>query len=173
MKTSVYIAESLDGFIARVDDGLDWLPVPEGDQDYGYGAFMETVDVLVMGRRTFETVLGFGAWSYTKPVVVLSSRPVEIPADIRDVVEWMDGAPADVVEKLSRRGAQHLYIDGGQTIQRFLNAGLITDLIITRVPVLLGSGIALFGPQPNDIALRHVGTQSFASGLVQSTYTVV
>ena len=173
MKAVVYIAVSLDGFIARRDGSLDWLPGADGSaegQDYGFGAFMETVDTLVMGRRTYEKVLTFGEWPYRVPVVVLSSRP---PAGQRPGVEWMSGAPHEVVERLSARGAKLLYIDGGVTIQRFLDAGLIDRLILTRVPVLIGNGIPLFGPLRKDIPLRHVETRSFATGLVQSVYDVV
>ena len=179
MKASVYIATSLDGFIARTDGGLDWLPgaadEETGEKDYGYRAFMDSVDYLVMGRSTFQVVLGFGGeWPYgDKPVVVLSSQPVDIPDRIAGTVEWMSAPPEEVARRLADRGARHLYIDGGQTIQRFLAAGLIQQIIITRVPVLIGEGIPLFGPLPYDIQLRHVETQAFANGLVQSRYEVV
>lgn len=176
MKAVVYIAVSLDGFIARRDGSLDWLPGADGSaegEDYGYGAFMETVDALVMGRRTYEKVLTFGEWPYRVPVVVLSSRPPERAAAPRPAVEWMSCPPGEVVERFSARGAQLLYIDGGVTIQRFLDAGLIDRLILTRVPVLLGDGIPLFGPLQRDIPLRHVETRSFATGLVQSVYETV
>jgi dihydrofolate reductase len=178
MKASVYIATSLDGFIARTNGGLDWLPGGEGegagDEDYGYREFMDSVDYLVMGRNTYEVVLGFGGeWSYgEKPVVVLSSRPVDIPDYIADTVERMFGPPGDVARRLAERGASHLYVDGGRTIQGFLTAGLIQQLIITRVPVLIGDGIPLFGSLPHDIQLRHIETRSFASGLVQSRYEI-
>lgn len=175
MKTSAYIATSLDGFIARQNRALDWLPHADesGDgEDYGYHAFMETVDALVMGRHSYETVLTFGDWPYEVPAVVLSSRPVDVPASIRRTVEWMSCPPGEVVEKLALRGARHLYIDGGVTVQRFLHAGLIQRLIITRVPVLIGSGIPLFGPLENDIKLQHLKTRSFATGLVQSEYEI-
>jgi len=175
MKASAFIATSLDGFIARPDGAIDWLEGPEsvnGD-DYGYREFMATVDFLVMGRRTFEKVLGFGEWSYgTQPVVVLSSRPLAIPDELAGTVEGMSCAPVDVVSRLAERGAEHLYVDGGVTIQRFLAAGLIHRLIITRIPVLIGTGIALFGPVSADVVLKHVGTRSFSNGLVQSEYEV-
>jgi len=178
MKASVFIATSLDGFIARANGGLDWLPGGEGEDagegDHGYQQFMDSVDYLVMGRGTYEVVLGFGGeWPYgEKPVVVLSSRPVEIPERVADTVEWMSGPPGDVARRLAEGGAKHLYIDGGQTIQGFLAAGLIQQLIITRVPVLIGDGIPLFGPLPHDIKLRHIETRAFANGLVQSRYEV-
>ena len=171
MKASVFIGTSLDGFIARTNGDLDWLP-PGGGEEHGYDAFMATVDALVIGRKTYETVLTFDAWPYgEKPVYVLSTRALA-PALPGAVVERLSGTPAEVVAKLAARGVGHVYVDGGITIQRFLQAGLIQRLIITRIPVLLGSGIPLFGALHHDIALRHVGTRQFASGLVQSEYAV-
>ena len=132
---------------------------------------MATVDALVIGRKTFETVLGFDAWPYAKPVFVLSSRPLAA-APPGAIVERMSGVPGDIVSQLSARGIGHIYVDGGITIQRFLQAGLIQRIIITRVPVLIGAGIPLFGSLPRDIALTHVATRQYASGLVQSEYVV-
>ena len=186
MKASVYIATSLDGFIAREDGDLDWLEgsgeevakeVSEDEsqgEDYGYRAFMDSVDALVMGRNTFEKVLSLGPWGYgDKPVFVLSSRPLEIPDHLSQTVEAMSGSPEEVVARLSERGMTHLYIDGGVTVQRFLRARLIQRLVITRMPVLIGTGIPLFGPLGEDIKLRHVRTQSYPSGFVQSEYEVI
>jgi dihydrofolate reductase len=171
MKASVFVGTSLDGFIARADGSFDFLS-PAGDEPHGYEEFMATVDALVIGRKTFETVLGFGGWAYgKKPVVVLSSRPIAA-APPGAVVEHMSGAPADITSQLEARGIQHIYVDGGLTIQRFLQAGLIHRFIITRVPVLIGSGIPLFGPLQRDISLTHVAARHFASGLVQSEYAV-
>jgi dihydrofolate reductase len=176
MKASVYIATSLDGFIARENGDLDWLPGggdAKAGEDYGYKAFMNTVDVLVMGRNTYEKVLTFGEWPYgDKRVVVLTSRELHIPSHLARTVETMSCSPSEVVSRLSARGAKHLYIDGGKTVQGFLNAGLIQRLIITRVPVLIGRGIPLFGPLACDIKLRHIETRQFSCGLVQSTYEV-
>ncbi|MDF2630041.1 MAG: riboflavin biosynthesis protein RibD protein [Symbiobacteriaceae bacterium] len=174
MLVSVFIATSLDGFIARPDGAIDWLPAGDGSgEDYGYQEFMDSVDTLVMGRNTYEMARSFGAWPYAgKPVVVLSTRPVAIPAEIADSVEAMSAPPDEVVRRLAARGARHLYIDGGKTIQGFLAAGLVSQMIITRVPVLLGSGLPLFGPLPQDVHLRHTETRSYADGLVQSRYAV-
>lgn len=172
MTASIFIATSLDGFIARPDDALDWLPA-NGGEDHGYNEFIATVDAIVMGRRTFEKVLTFGAWPFgNKQVIVLSANPSGVAVPAGAVCEAMAGTPAEVVTRLSERGLAHLYIDGGVTIQRFLEAGLIQRLILTRVPVLLGSGLPLFGPLSRDIRLEHVGTRSFASGLVQSEYRI-
>jgi dihydrofolate reductase len=171
VKASVFIATSLDGFIARANGDLDWLP-PGGGEEHGYDAFIATVDALVIGRKTYETVLSFDTWPYGgKPVYVLSTRALA-PAPPGAVVEHLSGAPAELVAQLAARGVGHVYVDGGITIQGFLQAGLIQRLIITRIPVLLGAGIPLFGPLLRDIRLRHVATRQYASGLVQSEYVV-
>ena len=172
MRASVFVGTSVDGFIARPDGALDFLPVG-GGESHGYEEFMATVDALVIGRKTFETVLSFEAWPYgDKPVFVLSSRPLA-KAPRRAVVERLSGDPADIVSDISARGIGHVYVDGGITIQRFLRAGLIDRLVVTRVPVLIGEGIPLFGALERDVALRHVATRSYPSGLVQSEYEVV
>jgi len=177
MKTSVYIATSLDGFIARADGALDWLPAggaEEGAEDYGYAEFMSTVDAVVMGRCTYEQVQRFDEWPYADtPVVVLSRRTRKIPAPLAASVEVMSCPPEELIERMAERGAKHLYIDGGQTIQGFLRAGLIQQLILTRVPILIGTGIPLFGPLLHDIRWHHMATRTFANGLVQSRYTRV
>lgn len=172
MMASVFIATSLDGYIARRDGTLDWLP-HDGGEPHGYDEFIATVDAIVIGRKTFETVLTFGAWPYgAKPVIVLSSAPERLNAPQGAVCDFMTGHPSEIVERLSARGLTHLYVDGGVTIQRFLNAGLIQRVIITRIPVLLGDGIPLFGPVQRDIRLEHVGTRAFPSGMVQSEYVI-
>ena len=171
MTTSVFVGTSLDGFIARANGEFDFLP-PGGGEPHGYDEFMATVDALVMGRKTFETVLGFEKWPYgKKPVFVLSTHPLA-PAPVGAVLERLSGRPAEIVSQLATRGIRHIYVDGGITIQRFLQAGLIQRLIITRVPVLIGAGIPLFGAVPHDIVLKHVATRQYASGLVQSEYLV-
>jgi dihydrofolate reductase len=170
VKASVFVGTSLDGFIARVNGALDFLP-PGGGEPHGYDEFMATVDALVIGRKTFDTVLSFDAWPYEKPVFVLSTRPLALAPAGADV-ERMSGAPTEIVSQLATRGIQHIYVDGGITIQRFLQAGLIQRLIITRVPVLIGEGIPLFGTVEHDIALTPVWTRQYASGLVQTEYTV-
>jgi dihydrofolate reductase len=171
MKASVFVGTSVDGFIARVDGKLDFLP-PGGGEEHGYEVFMASVDALVVGRKTYETVLGFPTWPYgQKPVFVLSTRALA-PSPHGAAVERLSGAPAEIVSALAARGIGHIYVDGGITIQRFLRAGLIDRLVITRVPVLIGEGIPLFGVTGRDIALRHVATNMYASGLVKSEYAV-
>jgi dihydrofolate reductase len=169
---SVFIGTSVDGFIARTNDDLDFLP-EGGGEPHGYNEFMASVDALVIGRRTYEKVLTFGAWPYgSKRVVVLSSRPIDLSVVRGGVVEQMAGEPAEIVAQLAARGVHNLYIDGGVTIQRFLRAGMIQRLIITRVPVLIGDGVPLFGTLLHDIRLRHIATRHYPSGLVQSEYDV-
>ena len=172
MTVSVFVGTSVDGFIARPNDGLDFLP-EGGGEPHGYDEFIASVDAIVMGRKTFEKVLTLGPWPYgDKRVVVLSSRPVDLAAAVGGVVEQMAGAPAEIVSQLAASGAHHLYVDGGITIQGFLRAGLIQRLVITRVPVLIGEGVPLFGSLPHDVRLRHMATRHYPSGLVQTEYHV-
>ena len=164
MKCSVYIATSLDGFIAKPDGDIEWLDHPDyvlkdKNEDFGFYAFMNSIDALVMGRHTFEKVLSFGEWPYKKPVIVLSRKKRVIP-----------GEPHDVLEKASKKGFNHLYIDGGKTIQQFLNAGLINKLVITIIPVLLGEGIPLFGKLKSDLKLELLSSLEFENGFTKLTY---
>ncbi len=177
MRVSVYIATSLDGFIARKNGDLDWLPGSDGEggnEDHGFQKFMDSIDALVMGRNTYDMVMSFGQWPYgDKRVIVLTNRSIQLPSDISETVESQSGSPTELVKQLSEREMKHLYIDGGKTIQDFLEAGLIQQIIITRVPILIGSGIPLFGPLSSDRKLSHIETQSFANGFVQSRYEVL
>ena len=170
---SVFIGVSVDGFIARPNGDLDFLP-EGGGEPHGYNEFMSGIDTLVIGRKTFETVLAYPQWPYGKKrVVVLSSRPIDFSLVRRGRVEQMAGDPAEIASKLASSGTRKVYVDGGFTVQRFLRAGLIQSLTITRVPVLIGQGIPLFGALPADIHLRHVATQAYSSGLVKSEYQVL
>jgi dihydrofolate reductase len=173
MTVSVFVGTSLDGFIARRSGSFDFLP-EGGGEPHGYTEFMATVDAVVMGRNTWDVVLGLGAWPFAdKRVVVLSTRPVDLTPAAGHPVEQMAGTPAEIVAKLAASGAHHLYVDGGITVQRFLQAGLVDRITITRVPVLIGDGIPLFGALPRDVRLRHVATQQYKSGLVKSEYEVL
>lgn len=173
MLTSVFVGTSLDGFIARHNGEYDFLQAGE-NVPHGYDEFIATVDLLVIGRKTFETVLAFLDWPYgSRQVVVLSSRPVDFSGVRGERIERMSGDPTDIVSKLSVRGFKHAYIDGGVTVQRFLRAGLIQRITITRVPVLIGEGIPLFGSIPHDVSLRHLATQTYPGGLVKSEYEVI
>jgi dihydrofolate reductase len=171
MRASVFVGTSLDGFLARPNGELDFLDAG-GSEPHGYEEFMASVDAIVIGRNTFDVVLGFSSWPYRKPVFVLSTRTLPpVPAGAQ--VEHLSGEPRDIVRRLEARGLGHIYVDGGITVQRFLEAGLIQRLIITRVPVLIGTGIPLFGPLGRDVTVRHVATRDFRGGLVQSEYEVV
>jgi dihydrofolate reductase len=173
MKISVFVGTSVDGFMARPNHELDFLP-PDGGEPHGYEEFIATVDTLLIGRKTFEVVLGFPAWPYgQKRVVVLSSRPLDVSRAPSGAVEHMSGDPAEVAARLKASGSRHVYVDGGETIQSFLRAGLVEQLTVTRVPVLIGRGIPLFGNLLKDVRLRHLATQSYPSGLVKTEYQVL
>ncbi len=180
-KAFVYIATSLDGFIARDNGGLDWLPGSDGEseansgnEDFGYNRFYASIDTLVMGRKSFEKVLNIGDWPYPdKRVVVLSSKTINVPKELAESVEVLSLAPEELISYLSDSGAKHLYIDGGNTIQRFLRAGLIDEMTITTVPVLLGRGISLFGELSGDVNCDLLESTSFSNGMVQSRYRVI
>lgn len=177
IRFSVFIATSLDGFIARPDGNLDWLiGAADPADDHGYADFMAGIDTLAMGRNTFEKVLTFGEWPYLGRRVVVFSRTLTrqtLPAALAGAVELFSGSVAELAAHLERSGARSVYVDGGQLIQGFLGAGLIDAITLTRIPVLLGSGIPLFGPVPQDIRLEHVHTRAYESGFVQSTYRVL
>lgn len=173
MKVSVFCGVSVDGFLARPDDTFDFLGAGE-EEPHGFKEFLASIDVVVIGRRTYDVVLKLGhlALYGEKPVVVLSSRPLDLSLGRGEVLEQMSGEPGQIVSRLEQRGFQHAYLDGGRTIQQFLAVDLVNRLIITRVPVLIGEGIPLFGPVPQDIPLHHVATRCYRSGLVQSEYEV-
>jgi dihydrofolate reductase len=171
IKGSVFVGTSLDGFIARKDGSVDFLS-PAGDEPHGYEEFITTIDALVMGRNTYDFIIDYGEWPYgNMPVFVLSSGEIKTPPP-GAVVERMSGTPSEIASQIALKGIDHIYVDGGATIQDFLSAGLIQRLVISRVPVLIGSGISLFGDLEHDIVLRHVATRQFASGLVQSEYEI-
>jgi dihydrofolate reductase len=173
MQLSVFCGVSVDGFLARPDDSFDFLQAGE-QEPHGFKEFLASVDVVAIGRRTFDVVrkLGHLGLYGNKPVIVLSSRPLDLSTVQGPNVERSSGEPAEIVEQLKARGFRHAYLDGGITIQRFLAAGCIDRLVITRVPVLIGAGVPLFGPVPRDIRLRHIATNTYADGLVQSEYQV-
>ena len=198
-KVSVYIATSLDGFIARKDGGIDWLDFDSGsdsgdlasdtgsdsggpefdpdEEDYGFAEFFASVDVLLMGRHTFEKLLTFefDQWIYgDTPLKVLSNTmgPEAIPAHLEHLVSITSGKPEEILDRLAEAGFEHAYVDGGITVQAFIAAGLVDEINITIIPVLIGDGIPLFGPLNGDVSLRHVATKSLPFGLVQLKYSV-
>ncbi|QNE19231.1 dihydrofolate reductase [Kribbella qitaiheensis] len=167
---AVFIATSLDGFIARPDGTIDWLTDrDEKPGDTGYQEFMAVIDTVVLGRKTYETVLGFDFWPYEGKQVEVLSTSLPVDTDERIIVHrTLDG----LVQTLNDRGAKRVYADGGRVIQTFLRAGLLNEITITTVPVLLGSGIRLFGELDHDIDLAHNATRSLNGGFTQSDYTV-
>ncbi len=171
----IYIATSLDGFVAREDGGLDWLMKldTEGD-DMGFEDLMASIDGLVMGRGSYEAVAGFDDWPYQKPVIVLSRSLAaeDIPERLRDKVLLSRESPQALMQRLEAEGWKAAYIDGGLVVQSFLREGLIDEMTLARVPVLLGAGKALFGPLNGDVDFIHTGTKSFKSGLILSHYLV-
>lgn len=178
IKCSVYVATSVDGFIAREDGDIDWLHNPAyavaDGGDLGYGEFINSVDVMVMGSASFEKVLSFGEWPYEEtPVIVLSRRDLVIPSPLYGKIRVENLVPCELVSQLEREGARHLYIDGGKTIQGFMKAGLIHEITITQIPIILGRGIPLFGSLGVERSLLHQATKSFSNGFVQTTHQVV
>jgi dihydrofolate reductase len=173
--TVVYVATSIDGFIARPDGGLDWLEPPGGEPDEEtlalWAQFLGSIDHMVMGRKTFDTVLGFGEWPYDGVHVTVLSRTLQaVPAHLSDRADVSALAPRDLLRHLADQGRERVYVDGGQVIQGFLGEDLVDELILTRIPVLLGTGIPLFGDLEADLRWDHVDTRILAGGLVQTRY---
>ncbi len=171
----VFIATSLDGFVARKDHKIDWLMKQEtGQEDHGYENFIQTVEGIVMGRGSFLNVLTFGDWPYTVPVVVMSQTltDADIPPEIKDKVQLTKLAPKALMESLHQQGWKRAYIDGGKVVQSFLREGLIQDMIITLIPILIGEGIPLFGALPNDLDLELLETRSYPSSLLRTHYKI-
>lgn len=169
----VFIATSLDGFIARPDGDIGWLLERDDPaEDHGYNAFIADKDMIVMGRGSYEKVLGFDAWPYDLPVLVLSERlaGTPVPSRLEGKVRFASQTPKDAMADLAKQGVRRVYLDGGQLVQSFLRDGLVADMVITTVPVLIGAGRPLFGALPQDVGLELVASRSFPSGLVQSTY---
>ena len=171
--THIFIAVSLDGYIARQNDDIDWLlQRDDPTEDHGYEAFIADKEWIVMGRGSYEKVLTFDAWPYERPVLVLSRQlaGTPVPEALKGKVQFSCRTPKEVLDDLAAQNVHRVYLDGGQVIQSFLREGLVADMVITTVPVLLGAGKPLFGTLPQDIDLTLVSRRSFPSGLVQSHY---
>jgi dihydrofolate reductase len=169
----VFIAISLDGFIARQDGDIDWLlQRDDPTEDHGYAAFIADKDMIVMGRGSYEKVLTLDPWPYDRPVLVLSEQLADapVPEALMGKVRFSSRAPKDAMENLAEQNVRRVYVDGGRLVQSFLRDGLVADMVITTVPVLLGSGRPLFGALSRDTDLKLVSSRSFPSGLVQSSY---
>lgn len=172
----VFIATSLDGYIARPDGDIGWLlQRDDPKEDHGYKAFIADKDAIVMGRGTYEKVLEFGEWHYDRPVVVLSKQltGTTVPERLQGKLSFTDLPPREAMRELERQGARKVYVDGGQVVQSFLREGLIADMVVTTVPVLIGAGRPLFGQLAGDLDLALVASRSFPSGLLQSTWRVL
>jgi dihydrofolate reductase len=172
MANYVYIAASLDGFIATPEGGIEWLedaPNPDGS-DFGFSEFISRVNAILMGRATFDKVLAFDHWPYRIPVFVLSSTLKEVPPDLEGKVQIVSGPLVEVTTQLDAQGFKNLYIDGGRVIQSFLMEDLIDELIVTRFPKLLGRGIPLFGELSETLDFSHVETEVIENYLVKSRY---
>lgn len=172
MRNKVFIATSLDNYIADENGGIDWLTdfPPPTASDGGFSDFMDSVDAIVMGRNTFERVLSFGIqWPYVKKVFVWSNTLTSVPSNLTEKVELVSGNLQDVIQMIQHNGFVNIYVDGGKTIQTFLNANLIHEIILTQVPIVLGRGISLFEDVPR-LRLQHRSTQVFDNGMVQSHY---
>lgn len=174
MIVKINLALSLDGFVAREDGSLDWLPqpqdMPEGE-DFGFGQFLSSVDLLATGRATFETVLGFGEWPYgALRTEVLTTRDLEIPTPLRGTVARVEGTPCALCRRWEREGVQAVYLDGGETVRRFLAEGLVDEMTLTRVPVLLGKGKRIFPETKTSASWDHLETDVLPKGLVRSRY---
>src|SRR4030095_12014956 len=171
MKTIVYVGTSLDGFIARKDGDIDWLVKFQNKEVHeSYREFINRIDAIVIGKGTYEKVLSFPEWPYDKKVFVLSTTLKQIPGKLKEKVVLISMKPKELLNHLSNEGFSNIYIDGGKVIQSFLKEDLIDELIITRVPVLIGTGIPLFGYLDNDLQFQHIRTDMYSDGLIKSYY---
>lgn len=172
-KNKVFIATSLDGYIADKNGGLDWLQSiqnPDND-DMGYVEFTNGIDALVMGRTTFETVIGFDVpWPYNKPVFVLSNKLNEIPESHKEKAFLVKGTLMEILDQIHKKGFHKLYIDGGTTIRNFLKEDLIDEMVLTTIPVLLGGGSSLFTELPNELKFELIDTKRFLNQITQNHY---
>ena len=172
MSNIVYIAASIDGYIATPDGGVEWLnEIPNPDQsDFGWSEFILGIDAILMGRNTFEKVLTFGDWPYQKPVFVLTTSLNKLPETLSGKAEIITGRIQEVITKLNQQGYINIYVDGGKLIQSFLAEDLIDELIITRIPIILGKGIPLFRELEQSLNFFHKKTEIFNDSLVKSHY---
>ena len=171
MKAIVYIGTSLDGFIARNDGDISWLTQFANDETiHAYEEFISRIDAIVIGRGTFEKVLTFPTWPYDRKVFVLSNSIKQVPDELKEKVTVLSINPLKLLNYLSSFGFSSIYIDGGTVIQNFLKEDLVDELIISKVPVLIGNGIQLFGQLNSDLKFKHIKTQVQSNGLVRSYY---
>ena len=184
MKCSAFIATSVDGFIARVDGSIDWLNTAgnseadmENQADMGMNDYMSSIDCMVMGRKCMDTISNMNLtaeqWPYGDiKIMVLSNSLKEAPENLKGKVEMYSGDLHQLISNLEEKGFKHAYIDGGTSIQNFINLKLIDEITITRIPVLLGEGISLFGKTFKDIKLEHARANTFPNDFIQVKYKV-
>lgn len=172
-ENKVFIATSIDGYIADKEGGIDWLhSIPNPDNiDMGYNKFTSEIDALVMGRNTFETVCGFDMdWPYQIPVFVLSNTRSTMPEEYKNKAEFVNGSISEILNEINEKGFYRLYIDGGKTIQSFLEADCIDEMTITIIPYLLGGGIPLFGALSNRLDFQCVNSKIYLDKIVQNKF---
>lgn len=178
MKCSVYIATSTDGYIATPTGSVDWLhtagnlEADMGGEDMGFRDFMDSVDCIIMGRKCMEMISSMNLtpeqWLYgDMPIFVLSNTVKDAPENLRGKVEMYSGDINELTLRIEKDGYKHAYIDGGSTITSFLNLGLISEMIITQAPVLLGEGIPLFGKINRKLKLENTEVKSFPNDFYQ------
>lgn len=171
MKTFVFLGISLDGFIARTDGNLDFLDLyQDGTEDYGYSDFIKNIDVILMGRKTFEKVISFEEWPYSIPVYVATNKGVVIPEKLKNNCHKISGSPLEIINIFTAKNFKNIYIDGGVTIQAFLSENLIDEITISRLPVLIGDGISLFSKNQKEIHFIHKKTIVYKNGIIKSLY---
>jgi len=176
MKVSVFIATSLDGYIAKSDGSIDWLMDKRYElegEGFGYQELYDACDLLVMGRNSFEKVASFDEWPYPGKRVIVLSRTLQTLTKEIDNVELFSGSVTALIEMLTMQDSTHIYIDGGQVVQSFLEEGVVTDMTITTIPILLGEGINLFGALSHEKHLKLTSAKGYDNGFVQSIYEVI
>ncbi len=173
MSNIVYIATSIDGYISDKDGGLDWLQmVPNPDNlDFGWADFMNSIDAVVMGRKTFEKVCSFDCdWPYTKLVFVLSDSLKSLPEGYEEKAKLIQGPLSEILKNINNNGYENLYIDGGIAVQNFLKEDLIDEMIVTVIPILLGGGTPLFAEFPKQMEFECIKSEVLLNALVQTQY---
>ncbi len=172
----VFIATSLDGYIARTDNSLDWLMKYDLNPDEGgFDEFTANMDAMLMGSGTFKTVLGFGQWPYKMHTYVMSGSMAqeEVPESLQDKVTIKNTAPMELMKELYGQGVKKVYVDGGKLIQSFLRNNLISEITLTQTPILIGKGKSLFGEIESDIDLELISSKPMKFGFIQNHYRVL
>lgn len=182
MKCSAYIATSVDGFIATKEGGVDWLHTAGNGKeltgehaDMGFSAYLSSVDCMIMGRKCMETISAMKLtpeqWPYGNLRIITLSNTLKVaPENMQAKIEIFSGDLNDLVMSLHQEGYKHAYIDGGTTIQAFINLKLINEITVTKAPILLGEGIPLFGKTEHPIKLEKAESLAFENDFVQLKY---